>query len=1072
MDKLIAPSDNPYPGLRPFLGDETHLFFGRDEQRVELLRRLRLSRFLAIIGTSGSGKSSLVRAGLLPGLHGGFMAGRGGYWRVADLRPGTDPIGNLARALDQPEVLHDDADGERGPSYTETTLRRSAQGLVEAVREARLPAADRLLVLVDQFEELFRGLEARDSANARDDASAFVKLLLAASGQAELNIYVVITMRSDFLGDCARFRGLPEAINGGQYLIPRLTRDQIAEAVTGPAAVMGAALSSALVNRLLNDVGDNPDQLPILQHALMRTWDEWARRGCPDGTLALDHYEAPAVGGMAQALNRHADEVLASLAEGQTPVQAARRLLIAERLFQALTDTHTAGREVRRLARVGDVALEAGASVDEVLAVAEVFRQPRNAFLMPPAGEPVTPESDLDISHESLMRHWRTLQGWQQAEAASANLYLRLADTAARHGRGGADLWDETDLGETWDWREARQPSAGWARRYGGNFSQAMDFLDDSKAAVLTRLQARRRNRRVIVTLVALVLSVLVVSTLGWVADDLAQIRERADKASSIQHMLAKTPAMRSLVDLRNLKDGAALVPGCADALAMQRETAQADADEAAEAAEAADTTARAEPAEAADPAAADPPDTPRARSAVAEDRAQSTWGEHWLPVYRAVCQETVTLDNNEPLLLKLVEALNRGDIGQADHLVHTEPGQFAIPAHQLMDDLARMQDDQMRDERRRLVALRSTTGGSAAAAPRPAGRLFGAAQETPFLHPVHRHIAARLQGPATPSHPEDSEQVAAENWLLDRYAKQLTRGKGSPEELTHWALEPPGDGPCANASSPLFSWDISAFYIGMCETANQPESRLAGLRAALREALMSYWMELLVLLTWPLWRLRRWWQRRQGVAIASSPHPLRRALAMVFDAMTAVGILAALFLLGLALSSVLPPKWGYWLEDTLFIAGILLALFYTLLCDTLRWRYCRSVGKIAFDLRPLRDSSLPRGRITPGTSARRNALMLGWLLVLLVAAMAASEDLADPLVRAGYYLTALALTLAPNLLMRGRSWPDRWSKTTLVDADSAESLAAELPPRYCPAAPDGTPVTGPAPPRPAAARA
>ena len=1054
MNPLTAHPNNPYPGLRPFLGDETHLFFGRDEQRVELLRRLRLSRFLAIIGTSGSGKSSLVRAGLLPGLHAGFMAGRGGYWRVADLRPGTDPIGNLARALDRPEVLHDDADGEHGPSYTETTLRRSAQGLVEAVREARLPAADRLLVLVDQFEELFRGLEARDSANARDDASAFVKLLLAASGQAELNIYVVITMRSDFLGDCARFRGLPEAINGGQYLIPRLTRDQIAEAVTGPAAVMGAALSSALVNRLLNDVGDNPDQLPILQHALMRTWDEWARRGCPDGTLALDHYEAEAVGGMAQALNRHADEVLASLADGQPPVQAARRRQIAERLFQALTDTHTAGREVRRLARVGDVALEAGASVDEVLAVAEVFRQPRNAFLMPPAGEPVTPESDLDISHESLMRHWRTLQGWQQAEAASANLYLRLADTAARHGRRVAALWDETDLRETWDWREARQPTAGWARRYGGNFSQAMDFLDDSKAAVLTRQQARRRNRRVIVSLVGLVLSVLVVTTLGWVADDLSQIQERADKAGSIQHLLDKTPAMRSLVDLRNLKDGAVEVPGCADALAMPREPSQPDTDDIDEAAK------------------ADQPDPAAAQSDTAENRAWSTWGAHWLPVYQAVCKEFGALERDDLLLLELVEALNRADIQQADHLVQTEPGKFAIPAHQLMDDLARMQDDHMRDERRRLVALRPTASGGAAAAPRPAGRLFGAAQETPFLHPVHRHIAARLQDPATQSHPEESGQIAAEKWLLDRYARQHARGKGSRAELERWAQEyPPGE-PCEPGASSFSSPDISPFYIGMCETAHQPESRLAGLRAALREALMSYWMELLVLLTWPLWRLRRWWQRRQGAVIASAPHPLRRALAMVFDAMTAVGVMAALLLLGLALSSVLPAEWGYALENPLFIAAMFLALVYTLLCDTLRWRYCRSVGKIAFDLRPLRDSGLPRGRITPGTSARRNALMLGWLLVLLVAAVAASEDLADPLVRAGFYLTALALTLAPNLLMRSRSWPDRWSKTTLVDADSAESLAAELPPRYCPAAPDGTPVTGPAPPRSAAARA
>ena len=738
------------------------------------------------------------------------------------------------------------------------------------------------------------------------------------------------------------------------------------------------------------------------------------------------------MGGKAQALNRHADEVLASLADGQPPVQAARRLLIAERLFQALTDTHTAGREVRRLARVGDVALEAGASVDEVLAVAEVFRRPRNAFLMPPAGEPVTPESDLDISHESLMRHWRTLQGWQQAEAASANLYLRLADTAARHVRGVAALWDETDLRETWDWREARQPTAGWARRYGGNFSQAMDFLDDSKAAILTREQARRRNRRVIFSLVGLVLSVLVMTTLGWLADDLSQIQEHAEKAKSIQHMLAKTPAMRSLVDQRNLKDGAAQVPGCADALKMQREPSQPE-------------TAGATEPDQLDPEAAQPE--------TAEGRALSTWGEHWLPVYEAVCNQVGTLERADLRLLELVEALNRGDIKQADHLVQTESGKFAIPAHQLMDDLARMQDDHMRDERRRLVALRPTASGGAAAAPRPARLLFGADQEIEFVHPVHRHIAARWRDPA--AHPEYSERIAAEEWLLDRYAAS-------------WLLLYRSGNRCDNLMR-------SAFYIGMCETANQPGSRLAGLLTALREALMSFGIELLVLLTWPLWRLRRWWQRRQGSPIASKPHPLRRALAMVFDVMTAVGIPAALFLLVSALSSVAEAGWRNWLVGGLFIAALLFAPIYILLCDTLRWRYCRSVGKIAFDLRPLRDSGLPRGRITVGIYARRNALMVGWLLLL--AAMVDELDLAEPLARAIFYLAALALTLTPNLLMSnlvtgGRSWPDRWSKTTLVDADSAESLAAELPPRYCPAAPDGTPVTGPAPPRPAAARA
>lgn len=615
-----------------------------------------------------------------------------------------------------------------------------------------------------------------------------------------------------------------------------------------------------------------------------------------------------------------------------------------------------------------------------------------------------------------------------------------------------AALWDETDLRETWDWREARQPTAGWARRYGGNFRQAMDFLDDSKAAVLTRQQARRRNRRVTVSLVGLVLSALLLATLGWVADDLSQIEERADKARSIQEMLGKTAAMRSLVDLRSSKDGAVEVPGCADALAMRREASQAAVDEEDEAA---GTAQRAEPTE------AGLADIPRARNGAAH-RARSTWGEHWLPVYQAVCKEFGALERADLLLLELVEALKRGDIQQADHLVQTEPGQFAIPAHQLMDDLARMQDDDMRDERRRLVAQRPTESGSPTAAPRPTGRLFGAAQAAPFVHPVHQRIAANLQNPNALSE--------AEKWLLDRYAKQFTRGKGTRAEQERWEQESPSGEPCDPSTSSISSQDTSPFYIGMCETAHQPESRLAGLRAALREALMSYWMELLVLLTWPLWRLRRWWQRRQGTAIAAKPHPLRRALAMVFDAMTAVGVMVALILLGLALSSVLPPQWGYLLEDSLFIAALLLAPVYLLLCDTLRFRYCRSFGKIAFDLRPLRDSDLPRGRITPAISARRNALMIGWLLLL--AAMVDEVYLADPLERAIFYLAALALTLAPNLLMRGRSWPDRWSKTTLVDADSAESLAAELPPRYCSAAPDDAAVSAPAPPLPAVVQA
>ena len=106
----------------------------------------------------------------------------------------------------------------------------------------------------------------------QEEADAFVALLLAASQQREQPVYVVITMRSDFIGDCTRFAGLPEVVNEAQFLTPRMTREQSRQAIEGPAEVFGGVVEPALVNRLLNDMGTDPDQLPLMQHALMRMW--------------------------------------------------------------------------------------------------------------------------------------------------------------------------------------------------------------------------------------------------------------------------------------------------------------------------------------------------------------------------------------------------------------------------------------------------------------------------------------------------------------------------------------------------------------------------------------------------------------------------------------------------------------------------------------------------------------------------------------------------------------------------------------------------------------------------------
>jgi tetratricopeptide (TPR) repeat protein len=487
----LTPPDtrfNPFPGLRPFEADEDHLFFGREKEIDELLRRLRTTRFLSVVGTSGSGKSSLIRSGLIPSLFSGVMLTAGAGWRVATMRPGEDPIGNLAAALSPADVLGS-TDAELAGAQSvllEASLRRSVKGLVEAVRLARLPAGENLLVVVDQFEELFRFKRSRESAGSRDEAITFVKVLLEAAKQEQLPIYVVLTMRSDFVGDCMEYPGLAEAVNDGQYLVPRMGRDALRSAITGPVAVGGGAIAPRLVQRLLNDIGDDHDQLPVLQHALMRSWDRWVGRNTPGEPLDIQDYED--VGTLRQALSVHAEETYQ-----ETGSDRARE--IAERLFKALTDTFTDPRGVRRPTAIAELAIICGAPEPEVIAVVEVFRQPGRSFLMPPAAVPLSSRSIVDISHESLMRCWDRLVRWASEERAAAAFYVRLSQAAAWHAQGAAGLWRDPELELAVRWKDETRPTAGWARRHDDRFERAIAFLESSEAE-RTRERAERQQQR------------------------------------------------------------------------------------------------------------------------------------------------------------------------------------------------------------------------------------------------------------------------------------------------------------------------------------------------------------------------------------------------------------------------------------------------------------------------------------------------------------------------------------------------------------------------------------------------
>ncbi len=470
---------NPFPGLRPFREGEEHLFFGRESQVDTMIDKLAGTYFLAVVGTSGSGKSSLVNCGLRPALHRGLMAKAGTSWRMAQFRPGGEPLKAMTRALATDGGLYSGYQGAIPlEEIVDTQLRLSKRGLIDTFRKARLPERANVLVVVDQFEELFRyrmlgPSAAGDGRDRSQEAVAFVNLLLEAKAQANFPIYIVLTMRSDFLGDCAEFPGLPEAINEGQYLVPRLTREERKAAIAGPVGVGGGEISPVLLTRLVNDVGDNPDQLSILQHALNRTWARWQHEGRGGGPLDLPHYEA--IGTMARALDQHAEKAFGEL-------ETERQKKICKKTFKALTDKGTDPRGIRRPTKLKTLCALADASPAEVAEVIEVFRKPSRSFLMPPLPDPLEPDTVIDISHESLMRVWERLKTWADEEAQSARLYRRLSETAALHAKNEEGLWRDPQLQLTLLWREKEKPTEAWAGLYGGGFVPAMSFLAESEA--------------------------------------------------------------------------------------------------------------------------------------------------------------------------------------------------------------------------------------------------------------------------------------------------------------------------------------------------------------------------------------------------------------------------------------------------------------------------------------------------------------------------------------------------------------------------------------------------------------
>jgi WD40 repeat protein/energy-coupling factor transporter ATP-binding protein EcfA2 len=493
---------SPYPGLRAFRKEEAHIFCGRAQHRAEVLDLLAEARFLAVVGASGSGKSSLVLSGLLPDIAEGQLIGVDpAKTRVVSMQPGLRAFANLAEALKR---------GLQTELSVEPLLRQGPMGLVQVLDEAGHDVDGTLVLVVDQFEELFRFADMKETQLVNEDSSylnqrlldgadneaqAFVNLLLQTAAQTRHVVYVLLTMRSEFLARCDQFTGLPEAISRSQFLTPRLTRQQLEQAITRPLASFEAEIQPELVELILNEMSTKQDQLPLMQHALARMWERRASDSGP-ALLTLDHYKA--VGGLANALNQHADQLCAQLAlvDGISEEQTAA-------FFRTLA--HHPGPNVapvRRPIRVGQIAAESGLTTATVCRIADLFRAEGSHLLMPPRTQvpELRPERFLDISHESLLRQWHRLKRWLEAEWRQRQLVEQLErarqewETNAPKPRGDIvrrfQRWKHAgeavatrlyrDAAPLFEGDGAQPQRAAWALRYEINWPRLAAFCREA----------------------------------------------------------------------------------------------------------------------------------------------------------------------------------------------------------------------------------------------------------------------------------------------------------------------------------------------------------------------------------------------------------------------------------------------------------------------------------------------------------------------------------------------------------------------------------------------------------------
>ena len=604
----------PYPGLRPFTEEESIFFKGRDLHIRQIVKMLEHNKMVFITGASGDGKSSMVYAGVLPYIRAGFSKAEFNSWVVCDFKPQRNPLQSLVQSVSEKlQVQYDD---------TFTKLRRGFKALVNVYKQSGFYVKDgnnaanrgkNLLIVADQFEEIFTMNENFHDGTPSDDAYTAVNLLLETiriSIAEQLPVYVIFTMRSDYISQCTVFKDLPEFIAFSQFFVPQLKRSEVLQVIEQPAVMAGGSVSSRLSEVLCNNLNSGFDQLPVLQHALNLLW-KTANNGSE--TLDLIHlakiagiskdllndqerqefnrwfallpdyqkkyYEKPDLNNV---LNAHAGTLYESAFDyymhnadwADKTITPDESKLIIETAFKTLTKIDD-NRQVRSrctLNEITGIINKPHITNATVCAVLNIFRSDDNTLLQPFVVKEdfntqyLSGDTVLDVSHEALIRNWKMLADWDREELENLKEYNDFSAQMERwldNGRSPQFLLGAGNYAIFSNWYERCHPNLYWIlkndnsqRPYKEKHHSAATrmekcdaYMQQSRDAL--QEQEKSRRRKIAIAIAALLVFIAGLSIFAfWARSEQKEAETQKQEAD-----LQKDKALKAEEEAQNQRD-------------------------------------------------------------------------------------------------------------------------------------------------------------------------------------------------------------------------------------------------------------------------------------------------------------------------------------------------------------------------------------------------------------------------------------------------------------------------------------------------------------------------------------